>query len=303
MIVTKPTEFVQAFSALPARFEQAVPQAVFLVAPHRFALEAESARDNVYMRMDALVDPERAAAQHTALVGAIAALGIPVVVFPGIEEQRDGLFPNNVFATTEDRFIVGAMRHPARQAEARREDVRSHFARGGRRLIDLSAQDCVAELTGPLVIDRARRVGLCGTTPRVDEAGLRAMHEAFDLALTFRFALVETEYHTNVVLSVLAGRACVIHRESFSDPAVARAIERAYEGATIVIDDAEKAAFAGNCIALTKRDVFLSKTADSALRPATRARFAALGFALHAIAVDEIEKAGGSVRCMIGEVF
>jgi hypothetical protein len=303
MIVASAPAFLQAFSRL-ASSKPALPSAVFLVAPDGFGLEAESATDNAYMKMDARVDLERAHAQHRKLVAAIQRVGVPAFVLPGVAGQCDGVFPNNVYGTASGRFIVGAMRHEARQREAARGDVRALFETVmARETVDLSQRGCVAELTGPLVIDRARGVGLCGMTLRVDAAGVLAMHEAFALELTYHFPLVAGEYHTNVVLAILAGRAAVLHRESFADPDTAYAIERAYDGTTIEVDDAEKAAFAANCIALTDRDVFLSATADRVLRPTTRARFTSLGFRLHAVEVDELEKAGGSVRCMIGEVF
>lgn len=303
MIVASATAFLQAFSRLDSR-ARATPKAVFLIEPEDFALEAQSASDNAYMKMDERVDPERALAQHRALVRTIQRAGIPVMVLPGVPEAKDGVFLNNVFATAEGRFVIGSMRHEARRREAKREDIRAWFADVLRyETIDLSTRDCVAELTGPLILDRARAVGLCGMTPRVDEAGVVAMHDAFRLALTYRFPLVDGEYHTNVVLSILASRACVMHPASFADDATPDALRAAYHGATIELDDAEKAGFAANCIALSECDVFLSATADRALRPQTRARFAALGFRLHSAEVDELEKAGGSVRCLIAELF
>ena len=47
----------------------------------------------------------------------------------------------------------------------------------------------------------------------------------------------------------------------------------------------------------------MSERAADSLRPASRAAFEALGFALRAVPLDEIEKAGGSLRCMIGEIY
>ena len=54
-----------------------------------------------------------------------------------------------------------------------------------------AATDLVAELTGSLIIDRARGVGYCGLSERCDMAGARAMHQAFDLRLTFCFELAD----------------------------------------------------------------------------------------------------------------
>lgn len=305
MIVTTPADFLAAYpEQIAARGPWGRPTmaAAMLVSPIGCRI-SEQPVDNLYMQQGA-IDIERAFAQHHALVRALGACGLPVLVVPGREGLDDAVFPNNAFATVPGRLIVGSMRHPVRRAEAAREDLRALFTGTfGRELYDLSEKPCIAELTGPLVIDRLRGLGLCGLSQRADEAGCAAMHAAFGLRLTFRFELQPSEYHTNVVLAVLAGRACVIHPGSFADPDVPAAIARVYEGRTLVLDDDEKAAFAANCIAVTERDLMLSATAARALRPASRAALESWGFALHAVDVSEFEKSGGSLRCLIAELF
>jgi len=304
MIVDGAPAFLRALQRLDLRSDApATPRGVFQVLPVRFRVNPEPAADNHYMDLVSPVDAGRAARQAQALAAAIEAVGVPVTRFPGNEATPDDVFPNNVFATVPGRLIVGRMLHPSRRPEALRGDIREHFTRQGYSITDLSQRDCVAELTGPLVIDRARRIGYCGLTDRVDQAGLEAMHEAFELRLTYAFPLVPEEYHTNVVLSVLAGRACVLHRPAFADPDSADAIAAAYPGRALFLDRAEKDAFAANCIALTDRDLFMSRTGAEALRPESRATLADWGFTLHTVALDEIEKAGGSLRCMVAEVF
>lgn len=303
-IVATPSAFVEALAMLGPARQAATPRAVFMVMPEQFRVDTESAVDNVYLSLAEPADPDRALAQALALAERVERVAVPVIRFPGRADQTDGVFPNNVFGTADGRFIVGAMRHPGRQAEARREDIREHFIESlGYDLVDLSITDCVAELTGPLVIDRARRIGFCGMTDRVDAEGLDAMRAAFGLALTFRFDLQPGEYHTNVLMSVLAGRACVLAADAFADPAVPRAIEAAYPSRTLRLRPEEKNAFVANCIALTDRDLFMSTAAARALSPDHERTLADWGFRLHHTPLDEIEKAGGSLRCMIGEVF
>jgi N-dimethylarginine dimethylaminohydrolase len=128
------------------------------------------------------------------------------------------------------------------------------------------------------------------------------MHEAFGLRLTYVFPLAPGEYHTNVVLAVLAGRACVLHADSLGRGAAA-AIAEVYGEAAILLDDAEKAAFAGNCIALGDDEVWMSARAEAALRPATRAALEAAGFGVRSVQLDEIEQAGGSLRCCVCELY
>ncbi len=229
---------------------------------------------------------------------------MPTAVFPGDPATPDAVFPNNVFATAPGRAIVGAMRHGVRRREAERGDIRAFFRDLLHyELVDLSTQPLVAELTGALVIDRARGIGWCGLSERCDRAGAEAMHRAFGLKLTLCFDLAPGEYHTNVVFALLASRAAIVAADGFADPAVVEAITHVYASRVLHIDATQKAAFAGNAIALDAGTVWMSERAKLSLSDAQRLALAQWGFTLRSVALDEIEKAGGSLRCCIGEIF
>ncbi len=281
----------------------ACPKAVFLVAPEGFALAAESASDNHYMDMAGAIDCERALRQHRGLQRALGET-LPALAFAGDSTTPDAVFPNNVFATAPGRVLIAHMRHPVRQREAERTDIRAFFTDVlGYALHDLRMHAGVGELTGSLVIDRARGLGFCGLSERCDEAGAAAMHAAFDLHATLLFDLAPGEYHTNVVLSVLAGRAVAICAAGFAEPSVVEAIASLYAPHVVLLDHAEKLAFAGNCIAPTLDAVWMSDVAAAALRPASRAAFEQAGLRVRSVPLDEIEKAGGSLRCCVGEIY
>jgi hypothetical protein len=281
----------------------ATARACFLVSPEAFSLAEQSASDNKYMDLSVKVDPARALAQHQALQAALSA-SLPTFCFPGRAVTPDALFPNNVFATAGRKLGLVHMRHAVRQAEASRADIRAFFRDLlGYEELDLSRQPGVCELTGCLVIDHRRRIGYCGLGERCDEAGARAMHEAFGLRATLLFDLAQGEYHTNVVLSVLAGRAAVVAPDGFADSAVAKAITEFYAPHAIVLSPAQKQAFAANCLAMTPSEVWISSAGAGALEPGQRERLGAAGFSLRAVPLDELEKAGGSLRCCIAEVY
>ena len=305
MIVTTPTAFLDAFATLaPLPDAPATARGAFLVAPADFSLAAESARDNRYMAMDQAVDPLRALAQHQALAQALRD-DVPVIVFPGEASTPDAVFPNNVFGTAPGTLVVGRMRHPVRQREAQRADIRAFFGELlGYGEIDLSAcGNLVAELTGALVIDRARGIGYCGLSERCDRAGAEAMHKAFGLRLTFAFELAAGEYHTNVVFALLAGRAAILATDGFADPAVPQAIAQAYGGCALWLTPAQKQAYAANAIALAEDRVWMSARAAASLDGAQRDALAQWGFRLGSVDLSEIEKAGGSLRCCVGEIY
>ena len=303
MITRDVTVFTAHARTFDTGFGAATARAAFLVAPDGFRLAEQSAQDNAYMADAAEFDATRASAQHRDLQRALSAV-LPTVCFAGHPETPDAVFPNNAFGTAPGRYVIGRMRHPVRQREAGRADIRGFFRDVlGYAEVDLDAQAHACELTGALVIDRARGLGYCGLSERCDEEGARLMHEAFGLRATLLFDLAPGEYHTNVVLAVLAGRAAVVCPKGFADAAVAQAITDFYAPHAVVCSEAEHAAFVGNCIALSDVTVWMSANAAAALTPAHRAVLADAGFQVEGVSLDAIEAAGGSLRCCIGEIF
>jgi hypothetical protein len=104
-------------------------------------------------------------------------------------------------------------------------------------------------------------------------------------------------------MSILAGRACVLCPESFIDAAVPAVIASAFPDRCLEISVDEKNAFAGNCIALSDSALFMSTTAFRVLKVESRSTLESWGFEIITAELDEIEKAGGSLRCMVAEVF
>jgi hypothetical protein len=303
MLTRTLSEFLPFARNCAPDFGPATARAAFLVAPDGFARADQSARDNRYMAQAAAFDAGAAQAQHRELQRALAS-ELPVMCFSGDPDMPDALFPNNVFATAPGRLVVGRMRHEVRQREAARRDIRGFFADLlGYEEIDLSAQPHPCELTGALVIDRGRGLGFCGLSERCDEEGAALLHRAFGLRATLMFDLAPGEYHTNVVLAVLAGRAALICADGFADAAVPEAIAGLYAPHDISLSQAEHAAFAGNAIALSERSVWMSAGAEASLTSTTRNRLLEAGFAPRGVPLGAIEAAGGSLRCCVAEVF
>lgn len=303
MITRDVDAFVAHARTCAPDFGPATARAAFLVAPDGFARAEQSAGDNRYMAAADAFDAAQAMREHRDLHVALSRQ-LPVVCFAGAADTPDALFPNNVFATAPGRLVVGRMRHDVRRREAARDDIRGWFRDVlGYAETDLSAQPHPCELTGALVIDRARGLGFCGLSERCDEAGAALMHAAFGLRATLLFDLAPGEYHANVVLAVLAGRAAMVCADGFADAAAADAIAALYGSHAVRLSPAERQAFAGNAIALVPDRVSMSATAERALRPATRHALAAAGFAVESVALAAIEAAGGSLRCCVAEVF
>ncbi len=297
--------YARAQASAPLGIDAApTAKAALVVSPDGFRVSSQTSSDNRYMRTDHVADAARAHAQHAGLVRAIDRC-VPVVRFQGDPASPDAVFPNNAFATINGRLIVGAMRHPERRLEAMRRDIprffRTRLGYAVERLGDDPA--CVAELTGALAIDRGRGIGYCGLSERCNDAGALAMHEAFGLRRTFVFQLAAGEYHTNVVLAVLASKMLLICREAFADPRAADAIAALYAPHVAWLDPDEKRGFAGNAIALDDRTAWWSERGAASLRQASKSAIDKSGMRISAVPLDEIETAGGSLRCCVAEVF
>ncbi len=120
MIVDSPQAFRAAIAGgrLPVA-HPAAARAAFLVSPLGFRLAEESATDNRYMDFAGPALRGARAASSTRTSRARCATRCRSLTLPGDPETPDAVFPNNVFATTKDSLIVGAMRHEVRRREAR----------------------------------------------------------------------------------------------------------------------------------------------------------------------------------------
>ena len=312
MITRDIAAFLAAARGCAPDFGPATARAAFLVTPEGFARAEESAQDNRYMAAAEGYHCEVALAEHRALQRALSA-DLPVFAFAGDPATPDAVYPNNVFATARAdarlqpqaplRLVVGRMRHAVRRREAARDDIRGFFRALGAGEVDLSRQEHPCELTGSLVIDRARGLGYCGLSERCDEAGARLMHEAFGLRATLLFDLAPGEYHANVVLAVLAGRAVLLGPSGFADAAAADAIATLYAPHAVLLRPEQQAAFAANAIALAPGRVWMSEAAAAALDAEQVRALAAAGFQVGQVPLAAIEAGGGSLRCCVAELF
>ena len=126
MITRDIPAFLAQARTLAHDFGAPTARAAFLVAPDGFRLADQSATDNHYMAGGDTFDAERASAEHRALHRALGAV-LPTVCFPGDPEAPDALFPNNVFATANGRYIVG--RSPRNRRARHRRKPSSRPAR------------------------------------------------------------------------------------------------------------------------------------------------------------------------------
>jgi len=183
-----------------------------------------------------------------------------------------------------------------------------------RRILDLSGfeqKGRYLEGTGSLVLDHSGRRAFACRSSRTDENLVRRWADELGyepVVFDATDAAGVPYYHTNVMLSI-GCTVAVVATESIARVDRERVLGLLGEAReTIEIDRAAVAGFAGNMLELataTGGTVYaLSASAERNLSPAARTRLAANTGALLPIAIPTIERlGGGSVRCMIAEVF
>jgi len=213
------------------------------------------------------------------------------------------------------------MQAASRRSERRPEVVEAVVQQTGfqvRRTIDLTHHENEGrflEGTGSLVLDHVERVAYACRSPRTHEAVAREWAEKMGYELEMFTATDQRGapiYHTNVVMSI-GTRFAVLARDNVDPADRGRLVNRLGAGRELLaIDDAEMQAFAGNVLELGSWDEYLgdmrilvmSATAQHILEARKYARLYASVDAVLGVPVDIIERhGGGSVRCMLAEVF
>lgn len=298
--------------------------AALLVRPSAFGWNPETAGSNAFQRQG----PDMAGAVHARALlefeGLVAALSAAGPRAFGLAETGsvtcpDAVFPNNWVSLHHDGTVVlYPMMAPSRRFERRMELIARLEDQGAyavTRLVDLTHHELsnrFLEGTGSVVFDHAARVAYACRSPRTDESVLRELCEelgyepfAFDAA----DAAGVPVYHTNVLLSI-GTRSAIVCEEAIALPGRGPLLERlASDGRRIVaIGQAQMTEFAGNALELratTGASVLaLSARAWQAFAAAEREVLRDCVDAIVTAQIPTIEQyGGGSVRCMVAEVF
>jgi hypothetical protein len=292
-----------------------------MIRPAGFGFDPETAGSNAFQREideHPCVVQERAAAEFDAAAETLRAKGVDIFVFEDTvyPVKPDAVFPNNWVSFHRDgTAILYPMFASSRRPERRMEIIdglRSIFDVG--EIVDLSENEQrgrFLEGTGSMVLDRANAIAYACTSSRTDETLFREVCERLGYA-PFVFHAHDRGgrqiYHTNVMMCV-AEKFAVVCLDSITDKKERLAVAASLRGTgheLIDITFEQMEEFAGNMLQLSPNDgaiVDLSQSAFNALSGAQR-NIIERHSALVPLDVPTIECAGGgSVRCMIAEVF
>jgi hypothetical protein len=300
--------------------------ALLMVRPRHFGYNAETAGSNRFQAPGATPSvAAQAALEFDALAGALRAEGVTVCVAEDSDQplKPDAVFPNNWVSFHADGTVVlYPMQAENRRAERRAEIVETVARDTGfvvRRTLDFTHHEKSGrflEGTGSLVLDHRARVAYACRSLRTDEQVAREWAQAlgFELELfTANDASGAPIYHTNVVMSV-GTRFAVAALDNIvaADRSRIEARLRGSGRELVSIDNAEMCAFAGNMLEVGSWDehlgdfhiLVMSRTARDGLAPQKLAHLSAAVDTVLAAPVGMIERhGGGSVRCMLAEVF
>ena len=299
---------------------------VFMVRPHSFRKNEETATNNHYQRDIAQASPEeiieRAKEEFDGFVDQLKAAGIEVVVFDEAEphETPDALFPNNWISTHADGTVaLYPMFAPNRRTE-RREDVplvlEHQFGFDVRQIIDFTefeSHNKFLEGTGSIVLDRINRKAYAALSDRTDARALEHFCDQLDFEpVAFQaFQTVDNQrlpiYHTNVMMSIGSGYAVVCLDCIDSDDERKQVVDAiAQDGLELIaITEEQVNQFAGNMLELTGDEgpvLVMSASAYQSLVPGQIEKLQQHTTLLHAPLPTIETCGGGSARCMIAEI-
>ncbi|RYY39788.1 MAG: amidinotransferase [Chitinophagaceae bacterium] len=295
---------------------------VLMVRPAAFRFNEETAVNNHFQKGSRISTEEAQAvakAEFDAVVVQLQAAGVQVLVVEDSTEpvKPDAIFPNNWLSTTEDGRIHLYPLFAANRRPERRTGIITLLERffEVQRVNDwsfLEQQDLFLEGTGSMVLDHVGRTAFAAISPRTSREALMLVAGALGYD-AFPFDAQDAQgraiYHTNVLLSIGdrfalgCGEAFVNNKEL--EEVRARLQYSGHEWIDITF--AEMEAFGANLLQLQSADgrrlIALSQTALEAYRPATLRQLEKHG-TLIPLSVPTIESVnGGSVRCMLCEIF
>jgi hypothetical protein len=296
---------------------------ILMVRPYQFGFNEETAADNAFQTNDQSLSQEeiqeKALAEFDAFVEKLMSVGVDVIVVEDLEEPHtpDAIFPNN-WITFHQRGMVATypMFSSVRRKE-RREDIvnmvsgqfgfrdRIHFEQ-------LEAQNAFLEGTGSLILDRLNKIAYACLSERTHKQGLKEFCKWMGYK-EVSFTAVDGQgtriYHTNVMMA-LGKDFAVICMDAIQNAEERNKVEESLQqtGKEIIEITLEQMnAFAGNMLQVAAKDgqsyLVMSEQAKNSLTDGQISQIEKHTQILSS-PIPTIEAyGGGSVRCMMAEIF
>lgn len=295
---------------------------ILMIRPANFGYNPQTAESNKFQKKVDLSDQEiqaKALREFDSMSAELEKLGVEVVIFEDVKEHftPDAIFPNNWFSTHPGgAFCLYPMEAEARRFERNPEIIDKIKKEAGiRRTLDFSRfekQNKFLEGTGSLVLDHKNKTAYASISSRTNPEVLESWAEALDFNV-IKFHSFDREnahvYHTNVMMC-LGDNFAVVCLEGISDKAERQnVIESLQNGGKEIVEISfeQMENFAGNMLLLQndsgEKILVMSKRAFESLNN-KQIRTLESHAEIASFDIDIIEQCGGgSVRCMIAEIF
>ena len=244
---------------------------------------------------------------------------IEVEVIEGsrVLNNPDEIFPNNWIVFDKNKIGIFPMFAKNRRSEVNYDLIKKINSNSDYKIYDYTKyadSDIFLEGTGSFVLDRTNRIAYCSISERSSkELFLKFCIDFNYNPVSFKaYHTYKDErkliYHTNVMMTIGAG-ASIICLDSIDSLEERNLVKKKLleKNRVIEISESQVKDFAGNIIVLKSKDniikFVISETAYNSLSSTQIKKINSIGdFIIGSI--PNIEKySGGSVRCMIAEIF
>lgn len=296
---------------------------ILMIRPRHFGFNEETAKNNSFQQKkedeDAQSIAQKAVAEFDRFVEVLRAKGIQVMVVEDTENpiKPDAVFPNNWVSFHEDGLVLTYPMYSQNRRVERRADIieslKSRFVITKDYTFEhYEEEGLFLEGTGSLILDRENKIAYANLSPRTDLRLLDKWCVLTGYKKVYFYAKDRNGndiYHTNVMMA-MGHSFCVICLDCIPDSPEKERLKQSLvdtdkEVIAISLDQVEK--FAGNMLEVQNtggtKYLVMSSTAYASLHPD---QIAAIEKHTQILVGDIplIETiGGGSVRCMMAEVF
>ena len=299
---------------------------VLMVRPASFRANEQTAANNHYQKQTALTAAQsllQAQSEFDTLASCLRMNNIKVTVVQDTltPDTPDALFPNNWFALLgKGQLVLFPMFAENRRAE-RSNRIFEALSKVGYEVmhtVDYSVYEQKQQFlegTGSMVLDHQHSIVYCALSARADAHLFHLFCEAFNFkpVVFHAFQTVGTArlliYHTNVMM-VVAPAFALVCLDAVDDPMERALLQDSltFSGKIVIpLTEKQLTQFAGNMLALTAIDgtalLVMSTRAYDALTTKQLLQLQQYVKLVHSPIATIEDLGGGSVRCMLAEVY
>ena len=297
---------------------------ILMIRPAHFGYNEQTAENNSFQTKPGLEvkvgDVQKLAAiEFDQFVELLRQVEIKVLVYddPGDPVKPDVIFPNNWFSTHEDGSLItypmfAENRRLERDEKLIEQIDHSYLIKDRYSFEQYEDENIFLEGTGSMILDRQHKIVYACLSKRTDISLL----DKFCLLKSYKKVAFHASgsndvpiYHTNVMMA-LGSQFAIVCLEVIKDNDERTLLRKTLNrtGKTIIeITEEQMNHFAGNMLEVKNQSdetiIVMSRTAKKSLTKPQLKRLSDFGTILSAD-IPVIEKyGGGSVRCMMAEIF